>query len=466
MPKIKKIGGNLYFGTSSKSVYQLSDDTRALLDLFVAFSIAFVMLELNLLINFSDKISDIFDGASDIPATRIVINILFFWLAALMAIAFLRWRGSTKKSVELERIVSAICPDTLMVVGPNREIELCTASVEGMFGYNAEDVLGKKTDMLYSDRRADKTNDHEIYDAINKQGFHVGIAEGVCKNSTRVPLEIISGDLKGSQGAVLLLRDISERVQAEEKRKSVEAKLQQKHKLASLGVLAGGIAHDFNNFLMIIRGNVDLIAMNSEEYTEINSNLQDIGGACDSATELCQQMLAYSGKGQSVLHSEDISGIVKDTDRLLNTSVLQGIERKLDLGDNLPMPAVDASQIRQIILNLITNAADAILSSGGKIIIKTAEVSLSDIEIDEFYFNATPVSNSFIVLEVEDDGCGMDENTVQSIFEPFFTTKPAGRGLGLASVHSIISSHKGGLRVQSTKGKGSTFTILFPVQAE
>ncbi len=462
MSKRKKPGGNLYFGTSVKSVYPLTGDTRALLDLLIAFGIGIMMLILNLMINFSSTICTVFDESNNIFFSRVIINILFFWLAVLMILAFLRWRSSSKKALELESIVSSICPDTLMVVDISRKILLCTASVEGMFGYDVEEVLGSETTLIYSDRRQNKEDPREIYDAINKQGFHIGTAEGYHKDGSKFPLEIISADLSGRQGAVLLLRDISERVKAEKHRLEIEKKLQQRHKLESLGVLAGGIAHDFNNFLMVIQGNLDLLKFSLADNSELSENLSDMSNACDNASDLCKQMMIYAGRGKSVKKSTDISELVTATIKLLKSSALKDIKLQLDIHDGLPEILIDESQIRQIILNLLTNAADAI-TKDGEISITISKRELSDIIIEDFYFGNAPDCESFIMVEVKDSGVGMSEDTIENIFEPFFTTKPTGRGLGLASVHGIMRGHNGGLKVWSKPGEGSVFTLLFPI---
>ena len=460
MSSQKKMSNNFNTDSIGKSVDLLSGNSRALLDLCVAFGIAIAMLFLNVVINFSSKITAVFDGENDLVVTRMIINVLFLWLATLMVVAFIRWRASCKKAVELSQIISSISPDTLMVVGGDHIIGLCTASVKRMFGYDVVDVVGKNTDFLYS---YIDTPEKSIDDTIDQQGFYVGRAEGVCEGSEKIILEVISCELAGGQGRVVLLRDISRRDQAEEAQHRIEEKLQRRHKLASLGALAGGVAHDFNNFLMVIRGNIDLMAMRGDQDSELSSSLEDIGSACDKATELCQQMLAYSGKGAVVLKLANITDIVKETDRLLDVSVLDKVERIYDLDESLPLLTVDVSQVRQIVLNLLTNAADAISGPAGSITMRTSVVALADVEIDKFYFDEMPTCSSFVLLEVSDNGCGMDEETMTSVFEPFFSTKPSGRGLGLASVPSIMRNHKGGLLVQSTIDTGTVFKFLFPI---
>ena len=466
MFKQKMKSSNFNRDSIGRSVDLLSGSSRALLDLCVAFGIAIAMFVLNVTINFSSKVAAVFDWENDLMVTRVIINGLFLWLAALMIIAFMRWRASSRKAIELGQIISSISPDTLMVMGPDHIIRLCTASVKRMFGYDVDDVVGKTTDFLYSYIDMPEKSITDIDDALHEQGFHVGKAEGVCKDTEKLTLEVISGELAGSQGTVVLLRDVSRRDQAEDAMHRTEEKLQRRHKLASLGALAGGVAHDFNNFLMVIRGNIDLIAMRGEQDAELSSSLQDIGSACDKATELCTQMLTYSGKGVVVLKPANITDIVKETDRLLDVSVLDKVERIYDLDESLPLITVDVSQVRQIVLNLLTNAADAISNSDGSITMRTSVVASSDIEIDNFYFDEIPTCDSFILLEVSDNGCGMDEETMASVFEPFFSTKPTGRGLGLASIPSIMRNHKGGLLVQSTEGIGTIFKFLFPIENE
>ena len=436
---------------------------RAVIDLCIAFGVAILLLALNVTINFSDRIHTFFGQHASLSAAQWAVNLLFFWLAALLWLAFLRWRGSQRAVVELERVVSSICPDTLIVVNPKRGIVLCNPSIERMFGYTTDEVLGKQTGFLYSDRRINRTNSHEIHDALEEDGFHVGFAEGRRKNGTTVYLEIISGDLAGRQGAVLLLRDVSDRINAESERQAIEARMQEHQKLESLGVLAGGVAHDFNNVLMVVRGNVDLMMAEKERYPDLVDQLTDIDKACGSAAELCRQMLAYSGRGKFSIEDLSLTTIIRDMDRLLNVSLPRPITRECQLEDDLPSIRTDPTQIRQIVLNLVTNAADAIGTSPGTVTLKTGVLARKDLDLTRCLYGDEPSGTPFVFLEVADTGCGMDEDTRERMFEPFFTTKLTGRGLGLAAVHGLVRSMRGCIRVDTTPDAGTSITVVFPV---
>ena len=438
---------------------------RAVADLAVAFAVGLFLVILNCAINYIDSIHEFFVSYSGFVATDLIINFLFFWLTVLLLLAFLRWRRATRKSQEMENIVSSISPDTLLVVSPDRGISMCNTSVKRTFGYSPEEVLGKQTDLLYCDRRRNsETQPREVYEALQRDGFHVGSATGVSKGGKRFPLEIIAGDLSGRSGAVLLLRDVTERREAEKKRLELETRIRQRQKLESLGILAGGIAHDFNNLLTVIMGNTELAGMHAAADLTIQKYVEQITAASRQASGLCNQMLAYSGKGRFVIRTLDLSQVVQDTVKVLEISVANRATLNLKLGETVPHIDGDEVQIQQVIMNLVINAADASENGDGTISIATGVR-----ECDEGYLAGCAIeeqlaAGKYVYLDVADTGCGMDEETKSRIFDPFFTTKKAGRGLGLASVLGIIRGHRGALRVDSTPGDGTLFSVLFPYE--
>jgi PAS domain S-box-containing protein len=258
------------------------------------------------------------------------------------------------------------------------------------------------------------------------------------------------------EGLAVFGRDVSER-------KRFNDRLQQVQKLESLGVLAGGIAHDFNNLLTGIMGNASLVLEDLAEGSAQHADLQRVVDATQRAATLTRQLLAYAGKGRFVIEPLNLSDVVREISGLIQSSVPRTVELRLQLAQNLPSIDGDAAQIQQLIMNLVINGAEAIGDNVGRVVVTTGLK-----EVDETYlrqsFGPSEISpGEYVLLDVNDSGCGMDKTTMARIFDPFFTTKFAGRGLGLAAVLGIVRGHKGALRVYSTPGAGSSFKALFPV---
>jgi PAS domain S-box-containing protein len=242
--------------------------------------------------------------------------------------------------------------------------------------------------------------------------------------------------------------------------KRSEEQLRHTQKLESLGVLAGGIAHDFNNLLVGVMGNAGLAAESLPAGHAVRDQLNEIVLAGQKAAHLTRQMLAYAGKGKFVMEKLDLSIIIRDTERLLRSSILKNVDLRLDLGANLPCVEADAGQMQQLIMNLVINAAEAIADQQcGTVLVRTG---LRRIDEDTQLRSQEIAPGNYVAIEVHDSGIGMDEATQARIFEPFFTTKFVGRGLGLSAVSGIVRSHKGALNVTSSPGKGASFQVLLP----
>ena len=252
---------------------------------------------------------------------------------------------------------------------------------------------------------------------------------------------------------------ITARKEAEEERLRVEAKLQETQKLESLGVLAGGIAHDFNNLLTGVIGNTSLALLDLPAGSPLLPCLEQIEEAAQRAAELCKQMLAYAGKGRFIVHDLDLSALVRDTAHLLASAIGKGVALDFHLAEQLPAVNADATQLRQIVMNLVLNASEAIGERTGSIRIATGLA-----QPDHPGLSGVPEQppGGYVSLQITDSGCGMTEETVAKIFDPFFTTKFTGRGLGLAAVQGIVRGHHGILQVTSEPEHGTTFEILFP----
>jgi PAS domain S-box-containing protein len=255
---------------------------------------------------------------------------------------------------------------------------------------------------------------------------------------------------------------ITERKRDEEEKLNLERQVQQTQKMESLGVLAGGIAHDFNNILMVVLGHAELALKEISPMSAARGSLTEITTAARRAAELCRQMLAYAGKASFALERVELRDLVEEMAHLLKTAISKKAILNLNLERGLPPIEADPSQIRQIVMNLIINASEAIGDRSGVI-----TVSVGATRCDEEYLRRTELHDGlapglYVHLEVTDTGIGIDAETRERIFEPFFSTKFTGRGLGLAAVQGIVRAHKGALKVYSEPGKGTTFKILFP----
>jgi signal transduction histidine kinase len=232
-------------------------------------------------------------------------------------------------------------------------------------------------------------------------------------------------------------------------------------KLESLGVLAGGIAHDFNNLLASILGHSELGLAEIESESPAGDSFRAIGKAAERASDLTQQLLAYAGKGTVLVEPVDLSTLVAEVVDLMRVSIAEEVSLNLDLNDDLPPIIADATQVRQVAMNLVLNASEAI-TERGEITITTGTRHLSAEEIAQSLHHQETAPGEFVFVQVTDDGGGMDEDTLARIFDPFFSTKFTGRGLGLAGVLGIVRGHRGLLQVQSRPRSGTTFAVHLP----
>jgi signal transduction histidine kinase len=257
--------------------------------------------------------------------------------------------------------------------------------------------------------------------------------------------------------------DVTEQKAAVEAKMNLERQMQQAQKMESLGVLAGGIAHDFNNLLMVIMGHAELALTGISPTSAARGSLTEITLAARRAADLSRQMLAYAGKAAFAVEPVGLGDLVEEMAHLLKAAISKKATLDLNLERGLPPVLADPSQIRQVVMNLIINASEALEDRDGVI---TASVGTT--HCDEEYLRETEMHDDiapgpYVYLEVTDTGHGMDAGTRSRIFEPFYSTKFTGRGLGLAAVMGIVRAHKGTVKVSSELGKGTTFKVLFPV---
>ncbi len=255
-------------------------------------------------------------------------------------------------------------------------------------------------------------------------------------------------------------RDITAEREAEEEREKLRLKMLEAQKLESLGVLAGGIAHDFNNLLTVILANATFARASAGGAND--ERLAHIETAAKRAADLCRQMLAYSGRGSFIIEEVKLDQLVQDTARLLEVSLSKKARLTLILAPDLPQVDADASQIRQVVMNLVINASEALGENAGDIRLSAA-IGRPTAEPGRLVHSFDLPAGDCVYLEVTDTGQGMSPATLARVFDPFFTTKFAGRGLGLAAVLGIVRAHRGALTVDSTLNHGSTFRLYLPV---
>jgi len=261
---------------------------------------------------------------------------------------------------------------------------------------------------------------------------------------------------------VVIYDDLTKEKEAEEKEKKLALQIQHVQKLESIEALAGGIAHDFNNLLMAVMGNTDLALIELPASSPVRGNLQSIRKASHRAADLCKQLLTYAGKGNFRSTKVDINELIRDTEHLLRISVSEKARLIYHFEEKVPIIQADENQLRQIMINLVTNASEAIGDMNGDITIATgsAECDQDFLDRNSLTVHLTPGLYTFIA--VTDTGCGMDEETKAKLFYPFYTTKFPGRGLGISVVMGIVRKHWGFITISSEPGQGTAIKVFFP----
>jgi PAS domain S-box-containing protein len=381
-----------------------------------------------------------------------------------------RLEGEVYASEQKLRTLFEILPVGVAITDEQHRIVEMNPTLERILDMSLDQILGgshAERTYLLPDGTPTPYDDLPSAKAIAEQRTiyenEVGIikAEGVriWTSISAAPLPI------AGLGAVVVAADITERKRAEEQRLQIERRLLETQRLESLGVLAGGIAHDFNNLLAGILGYAELVLQELPPASSVRSDIEAIIRGAHEAAELTNQMLAYSGKGHFVTQPVYMNTLIQQTNELLETSIAKNCLVRYHFAAQLPAIEADARQIRQVILNLLINAAEAIDAAGGTITLITALESLTRESLDGLMFGANQTPGPYVRLTVADTGRGMDEATLAHIFDPFFTTKFTGRGLGLAAVQGIVRGHHGALRVTSEPGAGTVFSVWFPTSA-
>ena len=266
-------------------------------------------------------------------------------------------------------------------------------------------------------------------------------------------------------GQLYVLRDITEQRRQEAAQADFQKKLLQSQKLESLGVLAGGVAHDFNNLLTGILGHASLVMESLDADNPLSEDIRQVIRASERAGDLTRQLLAYSGKGRFLVQPVDLSGLAEETKSLVQLSIPKWVELRFHLARGLPPVEADSTQLQQLLMNLVINAAEAIGEDYGTVDVTTGEQYLDTAALEAGFASQGSQAGEYVYVQVQDNGCGMDDATKAQIFDPFFTTKFTGRGLGLAAALGIVRGHKGCIEVQSEQGQGTAFKVYLPAVA-
>ena len=371
-----------------------------------------------------------------------------------------------RSSEEKYRALVEGSSDAIFLESTGGRILDCNDAACRMFGFTKDEMIGLHTGDLVPEESAaplpgvitdDETTLGVPVERVNRR-----------KDGTLFPTEISTRlfDVGGEARLIAWVRDISERKRQEERRERLEVQVQQAQKMESLGVLAGGIAHDFNNLLTGILGNADLALLELSPLSPARESLRQIELAARRAAELTRQMLAYSGRGPFIIRALDLSELVQEMSHLLEVSITKKCVLKYHFAESLPAVEADASQLRQVVMNLIINASEAIGEKSGVIAATTGAMMCDRDYLAGSFVDEQLPPGMYVYLEVVDTGCGMDAETREKVFDPFFTTKFTGRGLGLAAVLGIVRGHHGAIKVYSEPGRGTSFKVLFPAVSE
>ena len=332
-------------------------------------------------------------------------------------------------------------------------------------GYSPEELAGQEL-LLLADPAARVAADEQLRRALAGE---VVLFDSLHrrKDGAVMPVEVFGRmiDFGGRPTLLLLGRDISQRVRAEQAQLEFQAKVLEAQRCESLGILAGSIAHEFSNVMMAILGGTGLALAQLPKSSPARARVVQVEEAARRASDLCRQLQAYAGQTRLVLEVIDLSSLANEVLRLMRSVVPRHVTVEKELGSGLPAIEADAGQLRLVIVTLVTNAIEAIGEDPGVISVRTRVGHFTREDFADAVGDWRAPDGEYLYLEVEDSGCGMSEETRRRMTEPFFTTKLLGRGLGLAAVHGIVRGHRGALAVTSRLGHGTTMRVFLPVGA-
>jgi PAS domain S-box-containing protein len=355
----------------------------------------------------------------------------------------------------------------ILQIDPNGMISFANKRMAEMFGMTLKELIGTsypshlhESEKAAGDERMRRMIKGEVPSVSTERHFIRRNGADFWGYLSGRRLEAADGSLIGLVG---IITDITERKHAEAERLELERRLLHSQKLESLGVLAGGIAHDFNNLLMAILGNLDMSLMKLSPLSAARPGIEAAMSASKRAADLTSQMLAYSGKGLFIVKNVNMNELVAENAHLLKAAIAKTVTLNLQLGQDIPRVKADASQLQQVIMNLIINASEAIGDQPGVITLSTSVQECDAACLQASRLEDKPSPGRFALLEVVDSGCGMSRETVQRLFDPFFSTKFTGRGLGMSAVLGIVKGHNGAIMVESAEGKGTAMRVLLPL---
>ncbi len=374
-----------------------------------------------------------------------------------------------RESEKWFREMANMLPQTVCEIALDGRIAFVNRGALEMFGYGEEDLEAGLNIKQMMTAESFKRASAVIQQVLEGAGSMGNQYTGKRKDGSIFPVLIYSSPVfrdGAPAGLRAIVVDITERARAEEEQKHLDQQMQQAQKLESLGVLVGGIAHDFNNLLLGVMGNAELAMEDLPSTSPVRESVEAVLTSARRAADLCKQMLAYSGKGRYVVQAVDIAAIVEDMSHLLAISISKQVDLRTKFASQLPAIEADVTQLRQVILNLITNASDSIGDERGVIDVRTGVEECDAAYLADSYFEVDLPAGEYVFFEVSDSGYGMDAETQAKVFDPFFSTKAMGRGLGLAAVLGIVRGHGGALKLFSEAGKGTTIKVLFPTTSD
>jgi PAS domain S-box-containing protein len=356
-------------------------------------------------------------------------------------------------------------PVGLLSLNPEGLIEEANARVAALLGVAAVDLNGRFFQHFLASEDRPRFEDFltSVFSSSKPQSCEVRMMpEPSCLWWAQLTAVAATASSETPRRCHLAFGDISERQRQEVERVKEEARIHRAQKVESLAVLAGGVAHDFNNLLTGVLGYADLALLDLSPMALAREHVLQILLSARRAAELTKQMLAYSGQGQLIIQKIPLSEIVKEMSQLIRVSIPKKCQLRYELAEEMPTIDADVEQLRQVIMNLIQNAAEAVGEKGGVITVKTGIEECDRTVLAGTYLDESLPAGIYVYLEVKDSGCGISQEVQDRVFDPFFSTKFLGRGLGLAAVLGIVRGHHGAIQLQSQPGDGSTFRVLLP----
>jgi len=368
-----------------------------------------------------------------------------------------RWRNLSELSSDMSYAIT-VEPDGSLT------LEWITQAVSRITGYSVDEINQRDWHSLLHPEDADRMAPHleRVPEGETREVEGRIIARDGGIRWLHIHVTGARSPVDGKLRVLGAIRDITEARRAEEEQRHLETRLREVQKLESLGILAGGIAHDFNNLLAVILGNETLATSEAQAGSRLAKQLDRIRSAAKHAEALTHQMLTYSGRASVSLQPLDLSELVEQMRDLLDASTSKKCRLEISLEPDGSVVEGDPTQLRQVIMNLVTNASESLQDRSGNVAIRTGVVSADAAYLARAFGGAELAEGEYVYLEVSDTGQGMEEEISKRIFEPYFSTKFAGRGLGLASVLGIVRGHRGAIELVTAPGRGTRFRVLLP----